>query len=108
MDDETFNKINEGLDSFTPLIPEAVLDFFFAKAGLNTDDAKVKKLVSLITQKYITDIATSAYQYHKITQRASLKEKKSPKEKKLTLTLSDVENALKEAGINVSRPAYFF
>lgn len=108
MEDETFNKINEGLDSFVPLIPDAVLDFCLAKAGLQTDDAKVKKLVSLIAQKFITDVATSSYQYHKIAQRASLKEKKGPKEKKLTLNLADVENALKEMGMDVARPAYFF
>lgn len=108
MDDSAFNRINEGLESFVPLIPEAVLDFCFTKAGLSSNDPKLKKLVSLVTQKLITDIATCAYQYHKIAQRASLKDKKGPKEKKLTLTLSDVENALKELGINISRPAYFF
>lgn len=108
MEDNTFNRINEGLDSFVPLIPEAVLDFCFTKAGLSSDDPKLKKLVSLVTQKLITDVATCAYQYHKIAQRASLKEKKVPKEKKLTLTLLDVENALKEIDINTSRPSYFF
>ncbi|OAG31746.1 transcription initiation factor TFIID subunit 1 [Nematocida displodere] len=107
MDDSTFNRINEGLDSFSPLIPEVVLDFCFTKAGLSSDDPKLKKLVSLVAQKLITDVATSAYQYHKIAQRASLKEKKAPKEKKLTLTLTDVENALKEAGVSIARPAYF-
>ncbi|KAI5170641.1 transcription initiation factor TFIID subunit 10 [Nematocida sp. LUAm3] len=108
MEDTTFNRINEELEAFTPLIPEVVLDFCFAKAGLSSEDPKLKKLLSLIAQKLITDVATCAYQYHKIAQRASLKEKKSPKEKKLTLTLADVESALKENGINVSRPSYFF
>lgn len=108
MDDSAFNRINEGLDSFIPLIPDAVLDYCFTKAGLSTEDQKIKKLVSLITQKLITDVATCAYQYHKIAKRASLKEKKAPKEKKLTLTLSDVENSLKEYGISIARPAYFF
>jgi transcription initiation factor TFIID subunit 10 len=108
MDDETFNKISEGLEAFTPLIPDPVLDFCFVKAGLEISDPKVKKLVSLIAQKFITDVATSCYQYHKIVQRATMKEKKGPKERKLTLTLSDVEHALKEVGINISRPSYFF
>ncbi|KAH9385475.1 transcription initiation factor TFIID subunit 10 [Nematocida major] len=108
MDDSAFNKINEGLDSFIPLIPDVVLDYCFTKAGLTTDDPKIKKLVSLIAQKLITDVATCAYQYHKIAKRASLKEKKAPKEKKLTLTLTDVENALKECGVSISRPSYFF
>ncbi|KAI5185293.1 transcription initiation factor TFIID subunit 10 [Nematocida homosporus] len=108
MEDSTFNRINEGLESFVPLIPEVVLDFCFTKAGLASEDPKLKKLVSLVAQKLITDVATCAYQYHKIAQRASLKEKKTPKEKKLTLTLADVENTLKENGINISRPSYFF
>ncbi|EIJ88616.1 hypothetical protein NEQG_01306 [Nematocida parisii ERTm3] len=82
MDDSTFNKINEGLDSFIPLIPDVVLDHCFTKAGLATDDPKIKKLVSLIAQKLITDVATCAYQYHKIAKRASLKEKKTPKREK--------------------------
>ncbi|KAI5180891.1 transcription initiation factor TFIID subunit 10 [Nematocida sp. AWRm80] len=108
MEDNAFNRLNEGLDSFIPLIPEVVLDYCFTKAGLSSDDPKIKKIVSLVAQKLITDVATCAYQYHKIAQRASLKEKKGPKERKLTLTLSDIESALKEIGLNVSRPAYFF
>lgn len=108
MNDKAFNKINEGLDSFVPLIPDVVLDFCFTKAGLSLEDPKMKKLISLIAQKLITDVATNAYQFHKITQRASQKDKKAPKEKKLTLTLSDVESALKDLKIDVSRPSYFF
>jgi len=107
MDDNTFNKIHEGLDAFVPLIPDKAMQFAFAKAGIPLDDPKLKKLVALVTEKLLTDVVSYAYQYHKIAQRALLKDKKIPKEKKLTLTFSDVENALEEVGVNVFRPSYY-
>lgn len=107
MDEESFNKFKEELENFTPLLPDAVTDYFMMKAGVECSDPNVKKYVSLVGQKFITDIAASAMQYHKIYQRAALKDKKMPREKKVTLQMCDLEKALEENGIDISRPFYY-
>jgi transcription initiation factor TFIID subunit 10 len=107
MDDESFNKIKENIEEFTPLIPEEVIDHFMVKAGVDHTDPNVKKLVSLISQKFITDVAISSFQYHKIFQKAAQKDKRFPREKKPTFQMCDLEKALEEMGIDISRPYYF-
>ncbi|KAK1349745.1 subunit 10 of transcription initiation factor IID [Hamiltosporidium tvaerminnensis] len=107
MDDESFNKFKENLEEFTPLIPDVVIDHFLERSGIEHCDENVRKMISLMTQKFITDISTSSFQYHKINQKAASKDKRIPKEKKPTLQVADLEKALEEQGINISRPYYF-
>ncbi|ELQ75002.1 Transcription initiation factor TFIID, subunit TAF10 [Trachipleistophora hominis] len=95
------------LDDFTPLIPDIVLDHLLERSGVDCADKETKKAISLLAQKFITDVATSSFQFHKIHQKAAQKDKRFPKEKKLTLHMNDLEKALEEYGIDVSRPSYF-
>jgi transcription initiation factor TFIID subunit 10 len=46
------------MDEFTPIIPDAVTDYHLAVGGLETDDVRIKRLLALSAQKFITDIAT--------------------------------------------------
>lgn len=107
MDEDMFNKFKEELESFKPLLPDAVTEHLMHKAGLECSDPNVKKYVSLIGQKFITDVAASAMQYHKIYQKAALKDKRMPREKKVTLQMCDLEKALEEYGIDIGRPFYY-
>ncbi|KAM0678700.1 Transcription initiation factor TFIID subunit 10 [Binucleata daphniae] len=107
MDDEIFNKIKESLDDYIPLIPETVIDHFSEKAGIEYIDKDVKKLVSLLAQKFITDVSISSFQWHKVHQKGIQKDKKFAKEKKITFTLNDLQMALEEKGIDVNRPFYY-
>lgn len=101
------NETDIDLDEFTPLIPDVVLDHLLERNGIDCVDKETKKTISLMAQKFITDVATSAFQFHKIHQKAAQKDKRFSKEKKLTLNMLDLEKALEEYGINVSRPHYF-
>ncbi|RVD91093.1 transcription initiation factor TFIID subunit [Tubulinosema ratisbonensis] len=107
MKDETFNEFKDKLEKFTPLLPDAVTEYFIEKAGIECCDDNVKKYVSLLAQKFITDIATSAMQHRKIHQKGASKDKRMPKEKKNALQIADIEKALAEYGIDISRPFYF-
>jgi transcription initiation factor TFIID subunit 10 len=67
-------------------------------------------LVSLATQKFISDICTDSMQYCKIRQEGKLKDNQSSnsnKEKKLVFTTDDLSQSLKEYGINIEKPEYF-
>ncbi len=110
MDEEeknNFIELKEKLEKYNPLIPEEVLDYFMVKNGVQTNDKNVKKLISSMVHKFLTDVSINAFQFHKIHTKANLKDKRFAKEKKVTLTITDLERALKEMGIDVSRPHYF-
>lgn len=103
--DQPSNEIN--LDKFKPLIPDIVLDQLLESNGVECSDTETKKAIAALAQKFISDVATSAYQYHKIHQKAALKDKRFAKEKKVTLNMEDLQKALEEYGIDISRPSYF-
>lgn len=83
------------------------------KSGVECDDIRLKRLVALVAQKYVTDIANDAMHYGKQRQAgpsgaaaaAALGGRASAK--KATLTMEDLTAALADRGINVKRPNYF-
>jgi transcription initiation factor TFIID subunit 10 len=104
------------LDSFNPVIPDALIDYHFTKAGLQCDDARLKKLVALVAQKFITDVAADALAHQRIRVSSVGKAGGSAgtpggggstsTPKKSVLTLEDLTAALQERGIEVRRPFY--
>ncbi|KAI1842908.1 hypothetical protein JX265_012037 [Neoarthrinium moseri] len=57
------------MDDYAPIIPDAVTNFYLAKAGLPPPpqtDPRLARLLALTTQKFIADIAADAYQYSRI------------------------------------------
>ncbi|ORD94455.1 TAF10 [Enterospora canceri] len=100
-------EFKERLSKYTPLLPESVIDHYLEKNGVKTDNESIRKTVSLMAHKFLTDIATNAYQFHKIHVKARSKDKRYAKEKRVTLQVPDVEKALEEMGIDISRPYYY-
>ena len=107
MNSQQQNELKSKLDNYTPLLPDSVIDYFLEKNGINTKNENVKKLISLMAHKFLTDVALNAFQFHKIHLKARLKDKRFAKEKKITLQVVDLEKALEEMGINISRPYYY-
>lgn len=107
MKEEEFEEFKKNLDEYVPIIPDSVLEYYMQKSGVTSSDDKSKKLVSLLSHKFISDICASAFQYHKIGQKNAQKDKRFAREKKPTLQVVDVEKALEDSGINVARPHYY-
>ena len=86
------------------------------KAGVVCDDVRIKRLVALVAQKFVTDVANDAMHYHRLRQGsgttaaggASAKDKRAGvAAKKTCLTMDDLTAALHDYGVNVKRPSYY-
>jgi transcription initiation factor TFIID subunit 10 len=102
------------MDTFNPIIPEALLDHYFIRAGVDCDDTRIKKLVALVAQKFITDVAQDAVQYSRVRSGAGASSaaqtsggaRTGATGRRTVLTLEDLTAALSERGIDVRRPPY--
>ncbi|XP_061831532.1 transcription initiation factor TFIID subunit 10 [Nerophis lumbriciformis] len=95
------------LEEYTPTIPDAVTGYYLNRAGFEASDPRIIRLISLASQKFISDIANDALQYCKMKGTASGSSRSKTKDKKYTLTMEDLGPALSEYGINVKKPYYF-
>ncbi|TRY66871.1 hypothetical protein DNTS_033037 [Danionella cerebrum] len=95
------------LEDYTPTIPDAVTGYYLNRAGFEASDPRIIRLVSLASQKFISDIANDALQHCKMKGTASGSSRNKAKDKKYTLTMEDLTPALSEYGINVKKPHYF-
>ncbi|XP_068604609.1 transcription initiation factor TFIID subunit 10 [Brachionichthys hirsutus] len=95
------------LEDYTPTIPDAVTGYYLNRAGFEASDPRIIRLISLASQKFISDIANDALQYCKMKGTASGSSRSKTKDKKYTLTMEDLTPALTEYGINVKKPHYF-
>lgn len=53
-DEEELKKFTTTLDEFTPVIPETVTRYYMRQCGLQTDDDRVVKLLSVSVQKFMS------------------------------------------------------
>ncbi|XP_072305009.1 transcription initiation factor TFIID subunit 10 isoform X1 [Eucyclogobius newberryi] len=95
------------LEDYTPTIPDAVTGYYLNRAGFEASDPRIIRLISLASQKFISDIANDALQYCKMKGTASTSSRSKTKDKKYTLTMEDLQPALSEYGVNVKKPYYF-
>jgi len=90
--------------------------YFCCVGDPRADDRK--RLLALCTQKFISDLATDAYQFSKIRSSSSASQAQIPqmgaragrpgKDKgRSVLTLEDLSAALGDGGVNVKRPQYY-
>jgi len=105
------------LDEYEPLIPNEVTDYYLQRVGFECEDVRLKRLLSLAAQKFVSDIAADAYQHARIRTNASggraranqpLSGPGSSKDKtRTTLTMDDLSAALGEYGINARKPEFY-
>lgn len=104
-----------------PVIPDAVTDYYLARSGLDCPDVRIKRLLALAAQKFISDVAQDAFQYCKIRQQAGGKDtsksypsrtaqsaasSSAARDRKTVLTMDDLSAALSEYGVNIKRQDY--
>lgn len=86
-----------------------------AKAGVICDDTRLKRLVALIGQKFITDVANDAIHHHRMRNSGPAGRSGASATlggplssgKKNVLTMEDLAAALADYGINIKRPQYY-
>lgn len=76
--DKTLLEFLNSMDQYAPIIPDAVTDFYLAKSGFESSDRRIKRLLALATQKFISDIASDAYQYSRIRSASSISSSSNP------------------------------
>lgn len=54
MDEDDLNKFTSSLDEFKPVIPETVTQHYMRQCGLQTEDERVVKLLSVSVQKFMS------------------------------------------------------
>lgn len=99
--DKTLEELLGLLDDqyFTPIIPDAVTDYYLAKNGLTTSNVQIKRLLALATQKFISDIATDAYEYSRIRSNTALHSSNNPQTRSRALLMATVANAKGDSNI---------
>lgn len=110
------------LDTATPIIPDSLMDYYMMKAGVTCDDVRLKRLIALLGQKFVSDIANDAMHFNRmrqanvVTSSTASNVKGGPSvggggnagsAKRITLTIEDLSAALAEYGINVKKPSYY-
>lgn len=61
--DAQLAQLLEHMDDYKPIIPDEVTDYYLQRAGFDTNDVRVKRLVGLAAQRFISSIASDAFQY---------------------------------------------
>merc|ERR1719461_439744 len=98
------------LEDYTPTIPDAVTKYYLSTAGFDTTDPRILRLVSLATQKFVSDVANDALQHCKMRgsgPQGPGNHSKKNKDRKLVMTVDDLSQALQDQGISIKKPPYF-
>ncbi|KAH9034653.1 transcription initiation factor IID TAF10 subunit [Lactarius hengduanensis] len=102
------------LDDYEPLIPDEVTDYYLQRVGFDCQDARLKRLLALAAQKFVSDIAADAYQHARIRTnatggraRANQGPGTSRDKTRTTLTMEDLSAALSEYGISSRKPEFY-
>ncbi|KAH9615723.1 hypothetical protein KSS87_013260 [Heliosperma pusillum] len=108
-EDTTLSHFLSSLMDYSPTIPDELAEHYLAKSGFHSPDTRLIRLVSVATQKFISEVATDALQHCKARQSSIVKDKrdKQQKDKRLILTMDDLSRALREYGVNLKHQEYF-
>ncbi|RDX54243.1 transcription initiation factor IID, TAF10 subunit [Polyporus arcularius HHB13444] len=113
--DKTLAEFMLMLDDYEPLIPNEVTEYYLQRVGFECEDVRLKRLLSLAAQKFVSDIASDAYQHARIRANATGGRSRAQpsgtalaREKtKTTLTMDDLGAALADYGINMRKPEFY-
>lgn len=107
---EELEKFLASLSDYQPALPDELVRHYLSRSGFTTDDVRVERFIALAAQKFLADIATDAISHARIRSTNSSAHRKSnaaAREAKVTLTVDDLERALREYGVSLKKPPYF-
>ncbi|CAF0817705.1 unnamed protein product [Brachionus calyciflorus] len=114
-------------------LPETVVSHYMKKTGFIVSDPKIVKVISIASQKFISEIVNDVMQHHKLKSKTTTTTNVNPSSSNTNtaqastsnqaqasasstnqknqscsvLTLEDLSHVLTEYGINVKKPYYF-
>jgi len=103
--DEALLRFMGTLQNYEPMIPDEVSRHFVNKGGVDTDDTRILRLFSVVTQKFVSDIVVDALAQAKL--RNANTSSNQAAEGQLTLTASDLNQAMQEYGVPTKKPPYY-
>lgn len=92
------------LEDTPSIIPDRVTASYMNSAGFEDKDPRVTRLISLASQKFMSELVTDAMQLYKV--KLVSVSRKHLKDKKATLTMEDLDPALNNHNINPTKPPY--
>ncbi|OWZ79138.1 transcription initiation factor TFIID subunit 10 [Cryptococcus neoformans Bt85] len=99
------------LDGYKPLIPEEVTEYFLQRSGFDCSDPRLKRLLSLVAQKFISDLSRDAFHFSKLRVNGATAGRGRPAagvdRNRVVLTMDDLSLALGEHGVNLKAPDYY-
>ncbi|WVQ93048.1 hypothetical protein IAU59_000112 [Kwoniella sp. CBS 9459] len=98
------------LDGYKPLIPEEITEYYLQRAGFECSDPRLKRLLSLSAQKFVSDLSRDAYHFAKLRTNGQAAGRGRPAagvdRNRVVLTMEDLSLALGDHGVNVKKPDY--
>jgi len=108
---ETYEQVEdllEKVEKYTPVIPDGVTENILQSAGFESTSPEITRLVSLVAQKFISDISYEALQHCKMRGGGKDEKKKaSGRDRKYAMTTEDLVVALSDQGLTVKKPPYY-
>jgi len=105
---EQVEEILEKVENYNPTIPDAVTENILQSAGFESASPEITRLVSLVAQKFISDISYEALQHCKMRGGGKEEKKKaSGRDRKYAMTTEDLVVALSDQGLTVKKPPYY-
>jgi len=95
------------VENYTTAIPDSVTESVLNSAGLQSTDVQVTRMVSLVAQKFLSDVAYEALQHCKMRGGGKEMKKVSGRDRKFALTSEDLLVALTDQGIRVKKPPFY-
>jgi transcription initiation factor TFIID subunit 10 len=108
---KAIHELNKKLEDFQPAIPQELVQYYLRSVGFKSDDPKTLTLVALATQKFLSEVVSDTMAQCKNRQENTLLKDKSTggqkEQKKYTLSIEDLQEALKDYDIKIKKPEYY-